>query len=284
MPSLSWGKEVPLHNQWFGKTGGAATFRDEVGYEQHWYVSFSIVDMSFFLWNPGYKLCEKINKSLKACVNVIQSALKCYNEAAMQLNPPRSSLMWETVVNPVTVADLDLLCDTHQDIWLLHSAQAANQEGMIMFFGIKHVKEEICQLNVEICHLLTFLYDNYINHYCAICRHIRTNLPLAHEIIAHWSYQLWLHEVIVKWLIQMSQLPGFSGSLFHGKQEGHDPALKANIPPLPWVMDLLKITEVIDKYEEEEPTEPISMFDADIDTNTNIFIELLENLVMADHA
>ena len=71
----------------------------------------------------GYKQREKLSKSLKAHVNAIQSALKHYNEAAAQLNPPRPGLTWEAVVNAVTLADFDLLRDTRQDIRMLQWAQ-----------------------------------------------------------------------------------------------------------------------------------------------------------------
>ena len=68
-------------------------------------------------------------------------------------------------MSAVTVADFNLLRDTRQDVRTLEWAQAANREGMVMYFGIKRAKEEICCLNVEICRLLTFLYDDYVNHY-----------------------------------------------------------------------------------------------------------------------
>ena len=58
----------------------------------------------------------------------------------------------------------------------------------LTYFGIKHAKEEICRLNVEIRHLLTFLYDDYVNHYCAVTTHIIINPPLASEVSAQWSY------------------------------------------------------------------------------------------------
>jgi hypothetical protein len=144
--------------------------------------------VTVFLSTIGYKQREKISKSLKARVDAIQSALKRYNEAAVQLNPPRPSLTWETVMNAVAVADFDLLRDTLQDIRTLEWAQAANREGMVMYFGIKRAKEEICRLNVEIRRLLTFLYDDYVDHYRAVTTHIIINPPLASEISAQWSY------------------------------------------------------------------------------------------------
>jgi hypothetical protein len=143
--------------------------------------------------------------------------LKRYNEAAAQLNPPREALTWEAVMNAVTVADFDLLRDTRQDIRTLEWAQPANREGMVMYFGIKRAKEEILRLNVEIRRLLTFLYDDYADHFCAVTKHIIINPPLASEISSQWSYRERIHEAIVKHLIQTSRLAGFTGNLFYGQ-------------------------------------------------------------------
>ena len=107
-------------------------------------------------------------------------------------------------MSAVTVADFDLLRDTRQDVRTLEWAQAANCKGMVMYFGIKRAKEEICCLNVEIRWLLTFLYDDYVDHYRAVTKHIITNPPLASEISIQWLYRERIHEAIVKRLIQTS--------------------------------------------------------------------------------
>ena len=180
-------------------------------------------------------------------------------------------------MNAVNVADFDLLRDTQQDIRTLDWAQAANREGTVMYFGLKRAKEEIRRLNVEIRRLLTFLYDDYVDHYLAVSRHIMTDPSLAHEISLRWSYRQRLHEVIVKRLIQTSKLPGFSGSLFHGERIGRDPSRNANIPPPPWVTEHLGITEVVVEYEEADE-EPLPATDV---VDTDVFVELLENLAVS---
>ena len=182
-------------------------------------------------------------------------------------------------MNAVNVADFDLLCDTRQDIQMLAWAQPANREGMVMFFGIKRAKEEICRLNVKIRRLLTFLYDNYVDHYHAVTTHIITNPPLASEISSQWSYRECIHEAIVKRLIQTSRLPGFTGNLFHGQRVGRDPALNENIPPPSWVTRLLGITTVEVEYD-EGPLENIQDLEPEGEVNTDIFVELLEDLAI----
>jgi len=181
-------------------------------------------------------------------------------------------------MNAVTVADFDLLRDTRQDIRTLEWAQAANRKGMVMYFSIKRAKEEICRLNVEMRRLLTFLYDDYIDHYRAVTTHIIINTPLASEISAQWSYRERIYEAIVKRLIQTSQLPGFSGNLFHGQRLGRDPARNENIPPPSWVTNLLGITSVEVEYEEPSTTMEDMWEPQEVDTD--VFVEFLEDLAI----
>ena len=186
-------------------------------------------------------------------------------------------------MNAVNVADFDLLRDTRQDIRALAWAQPANREGMVMYFGIKRAKEEICRLNVEIRRLLTFLYDDYVDHYRAVTTHIIINPPLASEVSAQWSYRERIHETIVKRLIQTSRLPGFTGNLFHGQRIGRDPALNENIPPPSWVTHLLGITTVEVEYDEEAPStvlENIQDLEPEGEVDTDVFVELLEDLAI----
>ena len=70
----------------------------------------------------------------------------------------------------------------------------------------------------------------------------------------------------------MSQLPGFSGSLFHGELEGHDPALRANIPPPSWVTGLLNITKEVVEVKEEVAADPVSITEGDVDADTDILL------------
>ena len=154
---------------------------------------------------------------------------------------------------------------------------------MVMFFSIKCAKEEISHLNIEICHLLTFLYDDYIDHYHAVTTNIIINPPLTSKISSQWSYQEHIHEAIVKHLIQTSCLSGFTGNLFHGHCIGRDPALNKNIPPPSWVTHLLGITTVEVESDEGAAStvlENIQDLEPECEVDTDIFVELLEDLAI----
>ena len=131
--------------------------------------------------------------------------------------PPQPLLTWESVIAAVNLTDFDLLRSTLQDIRKLEWGQPANHKGMVVYFKIKDVKEEIICLNVEIWHLLTFLYDDHVDHYRAINTNLITDPTLAFELSTWLEYWNRIHEEIVKRLLQTSKLPGFSGSLFHGE-------------------------------------------------------------------
>jgi hypothetical protein len=220
----------------------------------------------------GYKLREKISKSLKTRQEAIQTALRTYNDAAAGLNPPRESLTWEKVVNAVTIADFDLLRDTRQDIRTLAWAQPSNREAMVLYFGIKRAKEEIVRLNVEIQRLLAFMRDEHVDYYRAIANTIIKNPTLARELSARWQYRNHIHERIVGHLIKTSSLPGFSGFLFPGNRIGRDLSLSEGIVLPDWATNMLNLRQIEVSYEEPVETS------VDVpDVDTDIFIELLED-------
>ena len=210
--------------------------------------------------------------------------------------PPRPLLSWESVVAAANLADFDLLRSTRQDIRELEWAQPANREGMVIYFKIKRAKEEISRLNVEIRRLLTFLYDDHVDHYRAVSTNIITDPTLAFEVSTRWQYHNKIHEEIVKRLLQTSRLPNFSGSLFHGEWRGRDPILNINVPPPFWMTGILgiRITQVeIDVMEKDdevfmekddevgmEMDDEVTIGDTDlgVDVDTDAFISLLEDV------
>jgi hypothetical protein len=60
----------------------------------------------------GYKMREKIGNTLKTHVEAIQQALDAYNAATTQLNPPCKGLTWAKLMETMTLANFDLLCDS----------------------------------------------------------------------------------------------------------------------------------------------------------------------------
>jgi hypothetical protein len=119
--------------------------------------------------------------------------LNNYNEAAVQLNPPRDHLSWEKVIEAVTLADFDVLRDVHTDICSLPWTQPACCEAMNLHFGICRAREEIIRLNIEIRCLIMFMIDDHVDYYCAIASNLFQNPALTHELSCRWEYHTCIH-------------------------------------------------------------------------------------------
>ncbi|KAJ7823092.1 hypothetical protein B0H14DRAFT_2308235, partial [Mycena olivaceomarginata] len=113
--------------------------------------------MKLGMSNIGHKMRKKLSEALRTRADAICTALDQYNAAAAQLNPPRECLTWLSVIDTVSLTEFNLLCDTHTDIHSVVWANPVNCEAMVLYFGIKHAKEEVLWLNVETHCLITFM-------------------------------------------------------------------------------------------------------------------------------
>ncbi|KAJ6536527.1 hypothetical protein DFH09DRAFT_931311, partial [Mycena vulgaris] len=215
----------------------------------------------------GYKLREKIGKSLKTRATAIQRALTEYNSAGAQLTPAHEQLSWAQVVETVSLAEFDILRDTRNDIRTLEWADPAHREAMLLHFGIKRAKEEIIRLNIEIHRLLTFMIDDHIDYFKAIraCLTNTSNFGLARELSAQWEYRSNIHQAIVERLVKASRLVGFTGSLFPGECEGRDISVDEGIPLPFWASSTLGLTQVVVEYSEGNDAEDTAREMQDVD-------------------
>jgi hypothetical protein len=175
-----------------------------------------------------------------------------YNEAAATLTPPRPRLSFLNVISMTSLAELDLLRDTRQDLREQAWTQPARREAMVLYFGIKRAKEEVRRLNVEIRRLITFMVDEHVDYYRAISANIILSVPLALELQKRWLQTCRVSTSVCKRLATTSRLVGFSGSIFPGVRQGRDPDLADSIPPPPWLSSVLGITQIDVEYEEPD--------------------------------
>ncbi|KAF8241011.1 hypothetical protein L208DRAFT_1054353, partial [Tricholoma matsutake] len=152
---------------------------------------------------------EKIGKALKTRADVIRHTLKAYNTAAAQLNPPCPQLTWTKLMEAMTLADFDLLWDSCQDIHQQPWTHPSHCKVMNLYFGIKHTKEEIVWLNIEIRHLITFMINDHHDFYHAISANIMTDPALAWELSSQWEAHDQVYSQITSRLHQTLQLKGF---------------------------------------------------------------------------
>ncbi|KAI0323728.1 hypothetical protein GY45DRAFT_1264129 [Cubamyces sp. BRFM 1775] len=122
-----------------------------------------------------YKLREKIGKALKTCAEAIKKALLEYNACAAELSPLGEAPSWNNILDMSTLANFDLLRGTGQDVCALPWAKPTHRRAMNLYFNIKHAREEIARLNVEISQLFTYMIDEHYHYYDAIATSLLTN-------------------------------------------------------------------------------------------------------------
>jgi hypothetical protein len=168
------------------------------------------------LFYIGYKQREKISRALKTRSQAILTALERYNKVALALNPPADTLLWQDIVKMATLADFNLLHLSHIDIQTLPWVQPAARKAMALHFGIKRAVEEINHLNVEICHLVTYMV-NKLMHVASVADVLKDiDSLLSSYLTRQLDYNQLVFQDIMYYLQKMSRLLGFSGSLSLG--------------------------------------------------------------------
>jgi hypothetical protein len=107
----------------------------------------------------GYRMRTHIAKSLTTRCKAIQNAVKAYNTAAVDLNPPRPTLDWETASHYSFLEDFELLRNTRQDIRAKPWAEPLIRVAMRQAQRIQRAREEIYNCNIEVRRLHTHLLD-----------------------------------------------------------------------------------------------------------------------------
>ncbi|KAF8223503.1 hypothetical protein L208DRAFT_1316398 [Tricholoma matsutake] len=146
---------------------------------------------------------------------------------------------------------------------------------MNLYFGIKCVKEEIVQLNVEICRLVTFMIEDHRAYYQAISSNIIVDPVLANALSQQWQHHNCIHSQIAIHLHQTSWLKGFTGILLPGVREGCDSLSDAGGLP-PWAEDIFGLVERYGEMHEDE--ELLREVAADLD----LVLQLVKNISIQD--
>lgn len=175
---------------------------------------------------------EKITKALKTRATAIKKVLEDYNRQVVLMIPPHLQLTWSEVVNMASIAEFDLLRDTREDTrsW----AQPVQRQAMGLYFNIKQAKEEIACLNIEICRLLTHMFNEHVDYTCLIDNLRTSDSALAFKISSQWQYWSAIHKELVVHLHDTSKLQGFSGALTVRQRIDRDPVLSHRISLPAW--------------------------------------------------
>lgn len=177
---------------------------------------------------------EKIGKALRARAEAIWRALEEYNRCAKLMEPPRDEISWAKILDTVFLAELDILKDTRVDVRALKWADASHREAALLYFNMKRAREEIKRLNVEMCRVLTAMYDEHTDYLCAISATVLTDTPLAFELRKRWEASTKQNAIIAARLRATALLPGFSGKLQTGTRIGRKDTVPSHFPIPQW--------------------------------------------------
>ena len=100
-----------------------------------------------------------IAKALQSRCKAIRNAVKTYNTAAAQLNPPHPPISWESISHINFLEEFTLLHDTHQEIHEKQWSQPAVRELMKLSQWVKRAQEEIQWCYISIRRLYTAIHD-----------------------------------------------------------------------------------------------------------------------------
>src|ERR1700753_145661 len=100
-----------------------------------------------------------IAKALQRRCKAIRNAVRAYNAAAAQLNPPRPPINWETVSHINFLEEFHLLHNMRQDIREKPWSQPAIRELIKLSQQVKRTHEEIHRCYISVRRLYTTIHD-----------------------------------------------------------------------------------------------------------------------------
>ena len=123
-----------------------------------------------------------ILKALQSRCKAIRNAVKTYNAAAIELNPPRPPISWESVSHINFLEEFNLLHDTCQDICKKKWSQPAVRELMKLSQRVKRAHEEIERCHIAVRRLYTAIHDENDFFRTTLSR-LRTGDPLIYAAV-----------------------------------------------------------------------------------------------------
>jgi hypothetical protein len=161
-----------------------------------------------------------IAKSLQTRCKAIQKALKDYNAAALELNPPRSTLEWSRVSHYAFLEEFNLLADTRQDVRDKPWAQPAIRETMKRALRVKRAQEEIIECNRALKRLHTSIRDEKL-HFEQILQKLREEGRGIYGAVEKFViYRTRVNDHLLRRIFQTYHLDGYTGDKVPGIRKG----------------------------------------------------------------
>ena len=161
-----------------------------------------------------------IAKALQSRCKAIRNAVKTYNTAAAQLDPPRPPISWEAVSHINFLEEFNLLHNTRQDIREKPWSQPAVRELMKLSQRVKRAHEEIDRCHIAIRRLYTAIHDETEDFEETLSR-LRTGDPLVYGAVYDFvAHRQQVNSLLLARLKIVTDSPGYSGDCSRGVRVG----------------------------------------------------------------
>lgn len=157
-----------------------------------------------------------IAKALQSRCKAIRNAVKTYNAAAAELDPPRAPIRWETVSHINFLEEFHLLHSTRNDIHEKPWSQPAIREMMKLHQRIKRAHEEIGRCHIAVRRLYTAILDEN-DHFEKSLSQLQTGDPLIYGAVHDFiTYRQQVNGLILTKLNRLTSISDYSGDRSRG--------------------------------------------------------------------
>jgi hypothetical protein len=164
-----------------------------------------------------------IAKALQSRCKAIRNAVKAYNTAAAQLNPPRPPISWESISHINFLEEFSLLHDTRQDIREKQWSQPAVRELMKLSQRVKRAHEEIERCHIAVRRLYTAIHDENDSFRVSLSR-LQTGDPLIYGAVCDFvARRQRINGLLLSRLDTLTNSSNYSGDCSRGVRVGSGP-------------------------------------------------------------
>ena len=161
-----------------------------------------------------------IAKALQSRCKAIRNAVKVYNSAAEQLDPPHPPISWETVSHINFLEEFNLLHDTRQDIRDKQWSQPAVRELMKLSQRVKRAREEVERCHIAIRRLYTAIRDED-DFFARTLSRLQAGDPALHRMVHDFvTRRQQVNNLLLTKLASLVSSPDYTGDRSRGIRVG----------------------------------------------------------------
>ena len=170
-----------------------------------------------------------IAKALQSRCKAIRNAVKTYNAAATELDPPRPPISWEAVSHINFLEEFHLLHNTRNDIREKPWSQPAARELMKLYQRVKRAREEVERCHIAVRRLYTAIHDEDDNFEESLSK-LQAGDPLVYEAVRDFvTHRRQVNGVLLAKLNHLTSTPDYSGDRSRGVRVGRGVSDSGNV-------------------------------------------------------